>query len=87
MPGQPQLRESAVLHVLGNEYAILAMVRLEQLMDGSGRWVILLNDPAWEQEPQRVEFTDELVARAALAQVYADGEAQGVWKVSRGEPY
>ncbi|MFG2165504.1 hypothetical protein [Micromonospora chersina] len=87
MPGQPQLRESAVLHVVGNEYAILAMVRLEQLMDGSGRWVILLNDPAWEQESQRVEFDDEKPARAALAQVYADGEAQGVWKVNRPEPY
>ncbi len=88
MPGQPQLRESATLHPPGDRHAVWAMVRLEERMDGSGKWVILLNSPAGEQEPQVVEFDDEESARAALEQVYADGEQQdGVWLKFPREPY
>ncbi|MFG2109468.1 hypothetical protein [Micromonospora chersina] len=67
MPGQPQLRESA---------------RLEQRMDGSGVWGVLLNSPAGTPT-QRAEHPDEQSARAELERLYAEGRTYGEWKVRR----
>lgn len=76
MPGQPQLREAAGLY--GEDPDIpLATVRLEQRMDGSGVWVVLLNSPAEEQQPKRWERPDIESAREVLTAIYAEGESLG----------
>ncbi|MGI5144780.1 hypothetical protein ACQEVC_45435 [Plantactinospora sp. CA-294935] len=59
MPGIPQLREAARLY--SPDGRLLAMVRLEQRMDGSGIWVVLVNDPA-KAPTEHGEFTTEAAA-------------------------
>lgn len=81
MPGQPQLRESGYLY--GDDPdAALALVRLEQRMDGSGVWEVLLNSPA-ASPTQRAEHPDEQSARAELERVYESGRAYGEWMIRR----
>ncbi|MGN9802078.1 hypothetical protein [Micromonospora sp. L32] len=76
MPGQPQLREAGRLYAPDGSW-IAAVVRLEQRMDGSGTWVVLLNSPAEVQEPTRWEFPDEASARRKLAGIYREGREKG----------
>jgi hypothetical protein len=58
------------------------MVCLEERMDGSGVWVVLLNSPA-DTPTQRAERPDEQNARAELAAVYEQGRALGEWTIRR----
>ena len=90
MAGFPQLREAAWLYAPDDPWAPLALVRLLEHKDGSGRWQVRLNvnDPQHGEEPlQVVDHPDEQSARAALAQVYEVGRDQGEWRISEVEPY
>ncbi|MEU5950525.1 hypothetical protein ABZ793_33990 [Micromonospora sp. NPDC047465] len=85
MPGQPQLREAARLY--GEDPDVpLAMVRLEESMDGTGRWLVLLNSPA-AAPTQSAEHPDEQSARDELERLYAEGRRFGAWEIRRPEPY
>lgn len=86
MAGQPQLRESALLYAPGDQLAPLAMLRLEERMDGSGMWDLYLNDPA-SGPRQHAEHPNEASARAELERVYEAGRADGEWRIHRPEPY
>lgn len=84
MPGQPQLRESGYLY--GDDPEIpLTMLRLEERVDGSGVWDVLLNSPA-ASPTQRGEFPDERSARAEMERLHAEGRAYGQWRVHRPSP-
>lgn len=84
MPGQPQLRESGWLY--GDDPGIpLALVRLQQRMDGSGIWDVLLNSPA-RAPTQSAEHPDEQSARAELGRIYAEGCQRGRWTIRRRDP-
>lgn len=81
MAGQPQQREAGLLYG-GDPVRLLAMIRLEQQMDGSGKWLIYLNNPAADPR-QEAEFDDEDTARAELGRLYAEGRSRGRWRISR----
>jgi hypothetical protein len=71
-------------------WAPLALVRLFEHMDGSGRWQVRLNvnDPQEGEEPaQVVDYADEASARAELARLYAEGEADGQWRIRQPDGY
>ena len=88
MPGIPQLREAAWLY--GDDpYLPLALVRLFEHKDGSGRWEIRLNSPASDRSQVAVFDGDkaEDQARAELARIYADGEQDGTWRVRQPDAY
>ncbi|MGC4769190.1 hypothetical protein ACLQ25_09445 [Micromonospora sp. DT44] len=79
MAGFPQLREAGWLY--GDDpYLPLALVRLFEHVDGTGRWEVRLNAPA-EAETQLAMFEGEAGARAEVARVYADGKQYGQWRV------
>ncbi len=82
--GFSQLRESAYLY--GPDPLVpLAHVRLFEHMDDSGRWEIRLHSPA-SARPEIAEWDGEdaeKLARAELARIYADGEQDGTWKISK----
>jgi len=81
MPGQPQVREAGWLYG-PDPYVPLAHVRLEQRMDGSGRWDLYLADPA-SARPQHAVYGSEQEARDELERVYAAGRADGDWRIHR----
>lgn len=85
MPGQPQLREAAWLY--GDDPDIpLALLRLEERMDGSGIWDVLLNSPA-AAPTRRAEHPDERSARGELEQLLAEGRQYGEWRIRQAERY
>ncbi|MBQ1064460.1 hypothetical protein [Micromonospora sp. C41] len=86
MAGMSQLREAGWLYGPGDPWTPLALVRLFEHRDGSGRWEIRLNSPA--HEPSQVAvFDGEGPARAELARIYADGEQDGTWRVRQPDAY
>ncbi|MEU1240027.1 hypothetical protein ABZ388_06680 [Micromonospora parva] len=89
MAGFPQLREAGWLYGESDAFVPLALIRLFEHMDGSGRWEVRLNAPA-SAETQTVVFdgdTSEASARSEVARVYADGEQYGQWRVRQPEAY
>jgi len=86
MAGFPQLREAGWLYGGDDPYLPLALLRLFEHMDGSGRWELRLNSPA-QARTQTVVWPDEAGARGELARVYADGERDGRWRVRQPEAY
>lgn len=86
MAGQPQLREAGRLYGPADPDVPVAMVRLEECMDGSGRWRLLLNRPA-RARTKRYEHPDEQHARGHLAEVYADAEPGQWWEITEPRPY
>jgi len=86
MAGFPQLREAAWLYADDDPYLPLALIRLFEHMDGSGRWEVRLNAPA-SAETQVVVWDDEPGARGEVARVYADGEQYGRWRKRQPEAY
>ncbi|WFE45291.1 hypothetical protein [Verrucosispora sp. WMMD1129] len=86
MPGQPQLRESALLYRPDDPDVPVTMVRLEQQTDGAGLWVVLLNSPA-AAPTRRSEHPDEQSARNELERLYAEGRQYGQWKIRAVDPY
>lgn len=86
MPGQRQQREAAYCY--DGDGVHVATARLEQFMDGSGRWVVLLNSPPQMQRPRVWVRPGEDAAREVLAAIYTEGETKGgTWDVIRPEPY
>ncbi len=81
-----QLREAGWLYGPGDPWLPLALVRLFEHRDGSGRWEIRLNSPASEAS-QVVVFDGEQAARAELGRIYADGEPDGTWRVREPDAY
>ncbi|MGK5737286.1 hypothetical protein [Micromonospora sp. URMC 103] len=85
MSGFPQLREAGWLY--GDDpYLPLALVRLFEYKDGSGRWEVRLsvNNPQEGEEPLQVaEHPNEESARAELARLYA----QGNWRIRQPDAY
>ncbi|MEW2442774.1 hypothetical protein [Micromonospora marina] len=86
MPGQPQPRESGRLYGPEDPDVALAMVRLEECRDGTGRWLVLLNRPA-RSRTQRYVHADQDCARAQLAEVYAARQDGQWWEITQPEPY
>lgn len=85
MSGQPQLREAGRLYGPEDPDVPIAVVRLEERMDGSGLWDLYLNDPATEQRPQHWTLTEDR-AWAELARVYEWGAVDGEWRKHRPKP-
>ncbi|MCZ7440802.1 hypothetical protein O7598_31090 [Micromonospora sp. WMMC241] len=85
MAGFSQLREAGWLY--GADPTLpLALVRLFEHVDGSGRWEVRLNSPA--SEPSQVAvFDGEGPARAEVARIYADGAQDGTWRVRQPDAY
>ncbi|MFI7072038.1 hypothetical protein [Micromonospora sediminicola] len=86
MPGQPQPRESGRLYGPADPDVPVAMVRLEECMDGSGRWLLLVNRPA-RARTTRYEHPDQRSARAQLAEEYANLEPGQWWETTTRLPY
>ncbi|GAA3781007.1 hypothetical protein GCM10022379_54720 [Micromonospora maritima] len=81
-----QLREAGWLYGPSDPWLPLALVRLFEHRDGSGRWEVRLNSPA--HEPSQVAvFDGEEPARAELGRIYADGEQDGQWRIRRPDAY
>ncbi|WP_422744377.1 hypothetical protein ACN27B_08790 [Micromonospora sp. WMMD754] len=89
MAGMSQLREAGWLYGPDDPWLPLALVRLFEHRDGSGRWEIRLNSPA--SAPSQVAVFDgdqaERDARAELARIYTDGGLDGQWRVRRPDAY
>lgn len=89
MAGFPQLREAAWLYAPSDPWAPLAVARLFEHRDGSGRWEIRLNDPA-SAPTQTAVFDGEEAdkdARRELDRLYEQGRADGEWRIREVEPY
>lgn len=85
MAGFPQLREAGWLY--GADPTLpLALVRLLEHRDGSGRWELRLNDPA-SGPTQLVTHPDEASARDELGRIYAAGEQDGTWRIRQPDAY
>ncbi|PZG17815.1 hypothetical protein C1I95_14795 [Micromonospora craterilacus] len=93
MPGQPQLRESSWLYMPGDDIPY-ALIRVEQRMDDSGIWDVLVNHPA-SAPTTRAERTDGEAAyaeavrqRDTIAGLYRDQHGvTGQWRIRRPEAY
>ncbi|MEV2239541.1 hypothetical protein [Micromonospora sp. NPDC049891] len=93
MPGQPQVRAAWWLH-LDDSGIPAATVRIEQRMDGSGRWIVLHNVPA-ENPTRRSEHGSEHEAHAEAQRLrdWIDGLTRwqhgitGTWRINAREPY
>lgn len=81
-----QLREAGWLYGPGDPTLPLALVRLFEHRDGSGRWEIRLNSPARDRSQVAV-FDGEQPARVELARIYADGEQDGTWRIRQPDGY
>lgn len=85
----PQLREHGWLYAPDDAFLPLAVVRLFEYRDGSGRWEIRLNDPA--SGPVQVAMFDgdeaEKLARAELDRVYEAGRVDGEWRIRQPDAY
>ncbi|MEU4776870.1 hypothetical protein [Micromonospora sp. NPDC023633] len=84
MAGMPQLREHGWLYGPNDPHLPLAVVRLFEHRDG--QWEIRLNDPASGPTSSAVH-PDEESARAELALLYAQGEADGKWRIRQPDGY
>jgi hypothetical protein len=88
----PQLREHGWLYG-ADPYLPLALVRLLEHRDGSGRWAVQLdvNDPQEGEEPtQVVVFEGEdapQAARAELERIYEAGRVDGRWRIRQPDAY
>lgn len=93
MPGQPQVRQHSWLYLPGDDIPA-ASVRVEQRMDGSGRWIVLHNVPA-ENPTQRSEHDSEREARdeAQRLRNHINGLCRqqhgttGTWRIHTRESY
>ncbi|MFI5838030.1 hypothetical protein ACIA5A_30605 [Micromonospora sp. NPDC051300] len=84
MPGFPQVREAVWLYGPHDTFVATASLRLEEHMDGTGVWTVLLNSPA-SAPTQRAELPDEQAARAEMARIRAEGSADGSrWRTTKG---
>ncbi|MFG3710117.1 hypothetical protein [Micromonospora sp. NPDC047730] len=86
MKGFPLLREAAWLY-RGNDADPSALLRLWERREAGG-WDVVLVDPLGHDELRQAAHLDaEDDARAAMAKVYAQGDAEGRWDVRRhGRP-
>lgn len=80
--GFPLLREAAWLY-RGDDADPSALLRLWERRE-SGGWDVELVDPLGHgEERQAAHFAEEDDAREAMAKVYAQGDAEGRWRIDR----